>query len=421
MLFEVRDNMQWIYGSGFPKSMNISKAIDKSKGTEKIIGKAIGMGKQNPEWNGTAKGRKENSLKPEYDLTVANSPEAKHWDGWGTALKPAYEPILLVRKPLSEKTIVDNVLKYGTGGINIDESRITMEPSPSIERRKHKTPTGDYNGWKVPSRKGYNDPHSGEERGRYPANVILSHHPDCKMVGYQKVKGVKTGVRKAGSELGQSSDWNSHENKDTVRQGIGDKDGNETIEDWECVEGCPMTMFPETKTGKAINRNRKPELNNKIYGKGRKNDGLDVGFNDSGGSASRFFYCAKASKKERNLGLDNMEKKNASHDGRNKKIENAFQRHENVQSNFHPTVKPVKLMEYLVTLITPKGGVCCDPFAGSGSTLVACKKKGFDYIGIELGAEYIPIIEARLAYYEDDEPGAVTTEPKGLNKFMVKK
>jgi len=137
--FEIRDQMQWIYGSGFPKSHNISKAIDKKFGAKREVIKTVkGMGKQNPEWNGTAKGRKENYYKPEYQLTAPATPEAKQWDGWGTALKPAHEPIVVARKPISEKTIAENVLKWGTGGLNIDGCRIGTEDIKTHGKRKGK-------------------------------------------------------------------------------------------------------------------------------------------------------------------------------------------------------------------------------------------------------------------------------------------
>ncbi|MBC8389815.1 MAG: site-specific DNA-methyltransferase [Actinobacteria bacterium] len=116
-------------------------------------------------------------------------------------------------------------------------------------------------------------------------------------------------------------------------------------------------------------------------------------------SASCFFYCAKASKKERNIGLKGFEKKNTSHDGRNKHIENPYQRHNNIQYNYHPTVKPIKLMKYLVRLVTPKDGIVLDPFMGSGTTGMACKKEGFRFIGIELDKKYCKIAEARIKSY----------------------
>jgi len=269
--FEIRDQIQWIYGSGFPKSHNISKAIDKKFGAKREVIKTVkGMGKQNPEWNGTAKGRKENYYKPEYQLTAPATPEAKQWDGWGTALKPAHEPIVLARKPLSEKTIADNVLKWGTGGINIDGCRIG-EGGDYTVHHSGSSGTGIYQwnkGEQVASSTDYY-----KTEGRFPANVILDE------------------------EAGR--------------------------------------MLDEQQEG-----------------------------------VSRFFYCAKASRKERG------------------------------EFNKHPTVKPIALMEYLIKLVTPPEGIVLDPFLGSGTTALAALNLGRFFIGIELNEEYCEIARRRIEQHK---------------------
>jgi DNA modification methylase/transcriptional regulator with XRE-family HTH domain len=239
------------------------------------------------------------------------------WEGWGTALKPAHEPICMARKPLSEKTIAENCLKWGTGGINIDESRVEGNWGGSPNRTNSpetKQVYGDYG--KIKSEQ--------SPLGRFPANLI-------------------------------------HDNSEEVR---------------EC--------FPET--GKSAGG----RIGNKGYG-------------DSG-NASRFFksiiYEPKASKSERNRGCKELEEKQYSYDGRNKEIENPYQRNKSVATNNHPTVKPLALMEYLIKMVTPEDGIVLDPFAGSGTTLVACKRLNRNYIGIELEEDYIPIIEARLSHID---------------------
>ena len=288
--FEIRDCIQWLYGSGFPKSMDISKAIDRKFAAKREVIKTVkGMGKQNPEWNGTAKGRKENYYKPEYQLTAPATPEAKQWEGWGTALKPANEPIVVARKPISEKTIADNVLKWGTGGINIYGCRIPTDEtitnhSRSTESSKSKGKYGD-------SRAQETHQTQGQKLGRFPANVILDEE--------------------AGKMLDEQS-------------GIS-----------------------------------------KSSGSGYNFETSKLHFNDSGG-ASRFFYVAKASKKERGEG------------------------------NNHPTVKPVSLIKYLVTLVTPPDGVCFDPFMGSGTTAIACINTGRNFIGFELDKHYCDIANERI-------------------------
>tara|TARA_R100000908_G_scaffold61378_1_gene39379 strand:+ start:6303 stop:7391 length:1089 start_codon:yes stop_codon:yes gene_type:complete len=270
--FDIRDTIQWIYGSGFPKSMNISKAIDKAAGAKReVVGR-------NP--NSREKCDKSNTLyesgtvgKTDY-ITKPATPEAEQWGGWGTALKPANEPICLARKPLKEKTIVKNVLKYNTGAINIDDSRIFTEDVLSIGSNNRTNATINY------GMKDNKQAQGQHELGRFPANVILDEE--------------------AGAMLDEQS----------------------------------------------------------------------------GISASRFFYCAKAHKKEKNLGLDN---------------------------NFHPTVKPVKLMRYLCRLITPTNGTILDPFMGSGTTGIGAMLEGFDFIGIEMEEEYLKIAEARIEAWKNSD------------------
>ena len=330
--FEIRDVITWHYGSGFPKSLDISKAIDKQAGIEgKVVGTVKGMGKQNPEWNGTAQGRAENSFKPEYEKTEPTSDEAKEWDGWGTALKPATEFWTLARKPLSEKTVAENVLKYGTGGINIDGSRI--ETTDELETGRNGR--NDFSTFSASALK--NEPKEINNKGRFPANVIFDDFTG-------KILDEQTGILTSG-------------------------------------------------TG-AIRKNAEG-----LFGLG--GDGMaNVEYGDSGG-ASRFFYCPKADNYERNKGLKRFDGKQTN-DGREKDIDNAFQRGTSVRQNHHPTVKPIDLMRYLVKLITPKKGICLDPYCGSGTTLIGCKMELINYIGIEREQEYCKIAEARVAAWNPD-------------------
>lgn len=320
--FEVRDMIEWVYGSGFPKSLNIGKAVDKLQGNERIktgeikhhAQKGVAVAEERGAIGGGAFGQAKDE-----EITKGNS----EWEGWGTALKPSHEPICMARKPISEKTVAENCLKYGTGGINIDESRVETDGSP----RKGGATTNGNLGWK-PSKEIYTD-------GRFPANLI-------------------------------------HDNSEEVR---------------EC--------FPETTH--AGNKKASP-ADKGMFGIGREDFRNTYG--NDGNSASRFFksiiYQAKASKSERNKGCDGLEEKQYSHDGRDKEIENPYQRNKSVATNNHPTVKPIALMEYLIKMVTPRGGIVLDPFAGSGTTLVACKQNGYHYIGIELTEEYTLIIKARL-------------------------
>ena len=298
--FEIRDCIQWIYGSGFPKSMDISKAIDKKLGAEReVIGKGRGVGKKGGETYSKYGGFKAG----EIEITTSATELARKWNGWGTALKPANEPIVLARKPLSEKTVADNVLKWGTGGINIDECRI--ETTDNLNGGTYSKNAKELNRKSQVPKNGINKEFVQPE-GRFPANVILDE------------------------EAGRLLDEQSGVSKSNTRQPTGGQ-----------------ILNPETG-----------------WNQNAMIDKTVRGYNDAVG-ASRFFYCAKASKKER-------------------------------RESKHPTVKPLNLMRYLVRLVTPPNGTALDPFAGSGTTLEAAMLEGFCFVGIEEQAEYIPDIQARV-------------------------
>lgn len=320
--FEVRDMISWIYGSGFPKSLNIGKAVDKLQGNERnVVGEKMGGTPQTGLYEAGLGVNEGKYIK----VTKGNS----EWEGWGTALKPACEPCVLARKPLSEKTIAENVLKWGTGGINIDGSRVEIDskdPNARHGQRVYDFPETDnfLGGLKAGARGDFNS------QGRFPANLI-------------------------------------HDGSDEV-----------------------LGLFPNTKSGGGIKANKKTVG---LYGIASN---VETNFAPDSGSASRFFYCAKTSKSERNKGCEELgEKKGGSYEFRQ---DGSLDGQIPSNKNNHPTVKPQALMKYLIKLITPPGGTVLDPFAGSGSTLVAAKDLGHNYIGIEMTEEYIPIIEARLNY-----------------------
>ncbi len=272
--FEIRDVVTHLFGSGFPKSHDISKGIDKAAGAEReVIGQKANM------------------------ITAASTDEAKQWQGWGTALKPASEHWILIRKPIAEKTIAANVLKWGCGGINIDECRITVNENDS----NHRKPSVGHNSiGSIFQGTGKRDCENLNMAGRFPANLVL---------------------------------------------------------DEEAAE-----MLDE----------------------------------QSEGGASRFFYVAKASKKDRNDGLEGMPIRQTTGGGGLTSCGDKFGSIKAPAENFHPTVKSTKLMEYLIKLITPPKGVVLDPFMGSGSTGVAAKRLGFEFIGIEKNHEYFEIAEKRI-------------------------
>ena len=457
--FEIRDQIQWVYGSGFPKSLNIGKAIDKLQGNERI---EVGL---NPNARNGG-GNVQIVQKRKDDILTKGTSE---WEGWGTALKPANEPICVARKPLGEKTVAENVLKWGTGGINIDDCRVGFINDEDEFESKNKNQHSKYpnsvmrnsakNGIYHQDKR---EPEDYTAQGRFPANVI-------------------------------------HDGSDEV-----------------------LELFPDTNPSKTN------LVSNKGSIWGSTNTDKEIrGHNDLGGSAARFFYCAKASKSERNAGLDGkfntleivlkdvcnnnilwtekniileetkvrqlvdtgkslkkvieeygiqtseeidlniilfgklilekylMDTKYTIKMGTNliiyqqilnwlhpyiinEHIQDVFSKmmdggsivvnvinsnileiimnekvglvlgaspvvlkmqfiiNEKEKFNIHPTIKPLKLMQYLVRLVTPKGGVCLDPFMGSGTTAVACKKNGFNYLGFDMTKEYVEIAEARI-------------------------
>lgn len=333
--FEIRDQIMWIYGSGFPKSHNVGKAVDKIQGNKRdvIRKRKDGVAKINDNgiYRINALSKNEVGMLKEYDETKGNS----QWEGWGTALKPAHEPIVMARKPLSEKSIADNVLKWGTGAINIDESRIG---SADTRSKASMTALGQNSGWNKHNNK---EVIAGSECGRFPANIMFDEEAS-------KILDEQSGISKSV----------------TSKRGVGFSDS-------------------------------------KIYGKGDLSFDSTRGYNDKAG-ASRFFYCSKTSKKDRDEGMAEFKEKKwvqfSTKNNTSGEPSNWSKDRQTSYKNIHPTVKPTKLMCYLVNLVTPKGGIVLDPFMGSGSTGKACVQKGFDFIGIEREEEYIQIANARIEY-----------------------
>ena len=278
--WEIRDVIAWHYGSGFPKSQDIGKAMDKEAGVERKAG-----------------------------LTEPVTEAAKQWEGWGTGLKPATEFWTLARKPLGEKTIAGNVVRYGTGGLHIDAGRIHAEDAQggkyTVKRLKPGATLNKTGGNWRPEKEDATLYEGEMKEGRFPPNMILDEFMADEM-------DRQSGLLSSGKPVG------------------------------------------------------KRKARNNIYG--QYAPGLDVtGYGDSGG-ASRFFYVAKASQEERGRG------------------------------NHHPTVKPLALMHYLIRLICPlePGRVVLDPFAGSGTTCIAARLLGLDFVAYEMDREHVRIAEERL-------------------------
>lgn len=343
--FEIRDQIMWVYGSGFPKSHNVANAIDKNQGASNR-GHAISSGSQiHPT---TGEKRPNGEVLPKYESRTEAS---KGWDGWGTALKPAHEPMVLARKPLIG-TVANNVLTFGTGGLNIDGSRVVAD-GENFDNLKSR-PIGKLN-----TRR--ND-ETDEE-----FDVRVNESPE-QLAALAKLK-----------ELGRWPANFIHDGSDEV-----------------------VALFPDTNKGTA--RTGRVGGQNGLYQNGHDPDHIGTWYGDSG-SAARFFYCAKASKRDRNEGLDGFEAKR-DHDGRKDGGvggDNPRNRTNNAKLNHHPTVKPTTLMQYLVRLVTPPSGIVLDPFMGSGSTGKACAYENFDFIGIDQSAEYVAIAQARIDFATNDK------------------
>ena len=342
--FEIRDMIAWVYGSGFPKSLDVSKAIDKAAGAER---ERVGV-RSSFRPNAQA-GRDPEGFQDRSDgaITLPASPESAAWAGWGTALKPALEPITMARKPL-EGTVAANVLEHGTGGINVDGCRVNADGE--IVEQSGKTVDID----RGKCAEGYDRPNAtmfrtgkpaerggpSNSQGRWPANLI--------------------------------------------------HDGSE-----EVLAGFPQTA-PSPKG--PVRQGGQKSSGGIMNATGGERDGFGVGYGDTG-SASRFFYCAKASKADRDEGCEGIDERprhtmsggECIAEGRTEAKGKASAR------NHHPTVKPTALMRYLCRLVTPPGGTVLDPFMGSGSTGKAAVLEGFKFIGIEREAEYVAIAEARIA------------------------
>lgn len=380
--FVVRDVVYHLFGQGFPKSHNISKAIDEMFGAEREKVMVPTKPGNHPDQAGAialgATGMR--------DVSKPVTPEAKKWSGWGSALKPACEPWILVQKPLSEPTIAANVLKHGTGGLNIDGTRIDNgdeKPGAIISS----VGQGFYNKAKVAEWLAEGKTHAPcgkdlnllwfrltdgrneaaeiagaakrKELGRFPSNVILDE---------DAAKVLELDEQTAGQGLGRSAGGGDSESKNN--------DSN-------------------------------------MFGKNAKSIMGVNNYNDKGG-ASRFFYTAKASKAERNYGLESLPIKQSTGGGGLTNVGGKFGSIKAPAQNFHPTVKPISLMKYLITLITPPGGTVLDPFMGSGTTGVAAIKNGFKFFGIDQDKQYTEIARKRLfAVYKIDPKTIKTVRVRG--------
>ena len=299
------------------------------------------------------------------------SPKAKEWEGWGTALKPAHEPIVMARKPLSEKSIVENVLKHGTGAINIDGCRVEGNDA------KYPDTNPDFRdqGKKSKEAIGIDKLSFGQVSGAERKKVVRKY-PDMRGNKFNQTAGEKKYV---------TYEYDPEDLQKGRFPANVMHDGSDVI----------TKEFPQTGKFGSVKPIDKQKTND-IFGK--YNEVKEFQAYDDEGSAARFFYCPKTSKSERHSNLDDHET-SVGVNG-NKWTDQDYRKGDTKptteRKNTHPTVKPVELMKYLCRLVTPKGGTVLDPFMGSGSTGMAAKDEGFDFIGIEKDEEYFKICESRI-------------------------
>jgi len=358
--FDVRDTLQWLYGSGFPKSLDVSKAIDAAAGAEREV---IARRPHSPA---AVACPMRTAPTAEYVYSAPATDAARQWSGWGTALKPAAEPILLCRKPL-DGTVAANVLEHGAGGLNVDGCRVSASAGDVAEmtgRSGASTPNAVWG-----AGIGHDAVWLPDGGGRWPPNTILTHSPHCPgdHNGAGCVDGCAVGV--LGAQSGESS-------------------GALTADDGRRNRGA--SMFIDGR-------------------RDANNTHADTG------TAARFFpsfrYIAKAARGEREAGVTAGEKTSAEVTGRAPGSAGLANPASSVgilpRRNSHPTVKPIDVMRWLVRLVTPPGGLVLDPFCGSGTTGIAASLEGFRFIGVEREPEYADIARQRIAWWsEHGERGA---------------
>lgn len=446
--FESRDRiLAHCYSQGFPKNLNVGKAIDAMILTGHSRPEDFRRLRMGDSYTPTGRPRSGEAmggsvLDENEGHGSLQTEQAKEWEGWGSALKPSWEPWLLFRKPLSEPTIAANVLKWGTGGLNIDACRVDYrQDAPTQEEWNRKGSSGQG----VPTLFGqighglktaYAENKIHVPSVRWPPNLVLVHTPECRQVGTRRVKANGEGSGKLWSHYRDGTE----DHAKPTPSSLGDEDGMETFDTWECVEGCPA-MEMDRQSGpcggggnaRVVNdsEGRSDESQYRI----KPTSGTVRDFGDKGG-ASRFYpnfgwdpdmdfhpflYVSKPSHAEKNEGCEDLPQPPTSEttniasnkvwrcfdcqrahpvgDAKTRTVcvrcggsnlgldDAAMTQHTHKRGNTHPTVKPVSLMRWLCRLITPPKGVIADFFCGSGTTGVAAIMEGFRFLGADTDDE----------------------------------
>lgn len=487
--FEVRDMLAWLYGSGFPKSLDVSKAIDKAAGAKReVIGSRPLTGNGKTMKGGNFHQAESDTDKIEkqavFEFTAPATDDAKAWSGWGTALKPANEPIVLARKPLEKGlTVAQNVVKWGTGALAIDASRIGSETRPLMVRTETVVAAKSMSGVSTGATS------SGEvtTQGRWPSNVLLDEEAAAMLDEQSGVltSNSKPGQVKRNKPTSPTAMAGSHGLAQDPNAFYGDSGGASRFfanfkftkgeMEWLDQHGLGNAKLAESNSNldeqamssalEAVKTNFKSDprllrslasihdfkkcilLHNlaslaespesigtteiilsllKSYGSvlPATEENINSASPENNNGPTRFLYQAKASKRERNAGLEGMPvKRNDTHNNPSRMVGSSADKAKAQMDtsgtagnqNHHPTVKPIKLMEYLVRMITPPGGIVLDPFMGSGTTGCAARKLGYQFIGIEREAEYLEIARKRIEHWatladcaDDSDPDQLT-------------
>ena len=378
----------WTYATGFPKATNVGRAVDKKlKVKAKSLGKVKGMGKQNSEWNGKLAGRKEDSFKSEYEKFEATSDEAKELDGSyvGYQPKPAVEVVIVAMKPIEESSYIEQAMKNGKGVTWLDDCRIPYNlesDDPRIGKNYSHNASADYKPGQTKNNNNGELQTLHNEDGRFAANLIVQD--DVLNDGVKRSKGKHTD-----SGSGSGGIWQESTGKPAGRT-YGD-------------EGS-FSRFYDLDSWWKSQIHKLPESVQKTF---------------------PFMIVAKASKAEKNKGLEHLPKKKSSsmpgrrnaEDMSNSKIDHDVTgRFVTEKQNVHPTVKPIELMSYLITLGSRENDVVVDPFVGSGTTCIAAKMLDRKYIGVEKEKDYAIIAKTRV---EDAESPNQPSEKNKSKDFFA--
>jgi len=408
----------WIQGQGFPKGRNVGKELDRRAGIKREVvgvdparsGRLVNQKGEYTTAAGWSAGHRTD------EITSPATDEAKRWDGWSyglQAIKPSIEPVLVATKPYENGKALDSILKHGVGAYNVGACRVRVDPvvDASQIRTMNRGVRPSGGGW------GLNDhepdkPQVVSSCGRVPSNVLLVHTPGCRKVGVQQVKNTSGSV--SGDEPSYTGQGVAYGDFDRVPfDRHGGPEGIEMVDQYECVEGCPVAALAHQSGHSRTTRIEKPsDCRGNTWGGTIQQHCGARGYSDEGTAARffsqfevdgpPFFYCGKSPFREKEAGLLGVLRCPVCGGLATTKHLDQGGVEQKCRRNTHPTVKPISLMRWLIRLVT-RGDydqLVVDPFCGSGSTGVAVMlEQGRRFIGIDQDAQSIAIAEARIRYW----------------------